>query len=383
MITPPNATAALRAPGQTRLSDSRPGGRTVDGTSSGAGPLSPGVVRRITVNGRAGVATTGAVVLNIQAVAPRSTGYLTAWPCAQPAPATSVLNVAAGGPSVANTTILALGTSALCVRSTAKTDLVVDLAEQFSSAAAFTPTGGRVIDSRTGLGGLGRLPAGLAVPLPALGADFVNVTVVNPAGPGYVSVIPCHLHFHFTSTVNFDGATTANLASVVQPDMCVTSSVDTDLVIDRIGSMQTTTEGLAHGSLAGRLLDTRNPPSNEPAAASRLQAGVVQRHRERPGRVRLDRERAVELVGERDEVLIRPLGDRPEQSRQPHVRILADGTDSAPGDPDRCSKSVVAATNSPQRSGSGRPECPGRHRMRPDALHPPPVDPRHPSPPSM
>lgn len=276
-VTPPSAAPALRAPGHTRLSDSRPGGRTVDGTGSGAGALTPGVVRKVTVTGRGGIVATGAVVLNIQAVNPLTSGYLTAWPCDQPQPATSLLNVTAGGPSVANTTILALGTSKLCVRSTAVTDLVVDTEEQFVADNGFVAATGRVVDSRSGLGGVTRLVAGVAQPLPDLGAAVVNVTAVNPSGVGYLSIIPCDWHSRGPSTVNFAGSTTANMAMPLQQDLCATSSVDSDLVIDRVGNLPATTQGLAHGPLADRLLDTRNPPSSEPSAVTRLRAGVVHR----------------------------------------------------------------------------------------------------------
>ncbi|MEQ1698490.1 MAG: hypothetical protein ABMA25_00175 [Ilumatobacteraceae bacterium] len=278
-VTSPTSPAVLLAKGQTRLSDSRPGGRTVDGTSSGAGPLSPGVIRKVTVAGRASVATSGAVVLNIEAVNPRGTGYLTAWSCNQPQPTTSLLNTTAGGPSAANTLIVELGTSKLCILSTGATDLVVDLQEQFSAAANFVPATGtlRVVDTRNGTGGLTRLAPGVATRLPDLAAEFVNVTAVNPAAAGHLSIQSCDAHFDFVSTVNFGAATTANVANPRQTDTCVTSSVATDLIIDRVGNGPADPNGVARGGFIwSRLLDTRRTSGNPPDV-TRLKAGVPTR----------------------------------------------------------------------------------------------------------
>lgn len=279
-LFPPTPPAVLLANGQTRLYDSRPGGRTVDGTGSGGGALSPGVIRKVTVTGRAGVLTTGAVVLNIEALNPRGAGFLNAWPCNQARPTTSLLNTAAGGPSVANTLIVELGTSKLCILSTAATDLVVDLQEQFAAAANFVPAAGtlRVVDTRNGTGGLTRLVPGVVTPLPDLGADFVNVTAVNPAGAGHLSILSCDAHFDFLSTINFGATTTANLANPHPGSGCVMSTVATDLIIDRVGDRPASGGEVSHGGATWtRLADTRRTPPDPTPPLTRLKAGVPTR----------------------------------------------------------------------------------------------------------
>lgn len=113
-----------------------------------------------------------------------------------------------------------------------------------------------------------RLRAGevLAVPVAgragidaAAGAVVLNATVTNPAGPGFLTVWPCGQARPGTSTLNFPaGGTVANAAVTTigtGGTVCVSSSVDADVVLDANG-----------WSLPGnfipvgpaRLVDTRN-----------------------------------------------------------------------------------------------------------------------------
>jgi hypothetical protein len=73
-----------------------------------------------------------------------------------------------------------------------------------------------------------------AVP-PFAAAAVVNLTAVDAVGAGYLSLAPCGAPSG-TSNVNFGpGTPTANLALVpagTGGDVCVSSSVDTHVIID-------------------------------------------------------------------------------------------------------------------------------------------------------
>lgn len=91
-------------------------------------PVEAGGVLRVPVVGSAGVpvGATGAIV-NVTAVDPRAAGYLTAYACDQPVPATSTVNHAAGVdvPNLAYAPLSAGGE--LCILSYADSDVVVDI----------------------------------------------------------------------------------------------------------------------------------------------------------------------------------------------------------------------------------------------------------------
>ena len=81
-----------------RLADTRPGASTVDGGSAGGGPVQAGSSVNVTVTGRGGVPRSGvgAVVLNVTAVAPTASSYVTVWPAGEAQPLASNLNLTPG-----------------------------------------------------------------------------------------------------------------------------------------------------------------------------------------------------------------------------------------------------------------------------------------------
>ena len=93
-----------------RLADTRPGAATVDGSFLGAGPLRAGSMLTVRVTGRGGVPATGvgAVVVNVTAVQPSETTYLTTYPSNTPRPVASNLNPAAGR-TTANLVVVPVG----------------------------------------------------------------------------------------------------------------------------------------------------------------------------------------------------------------------------------------------------------------------------------
>jgi hypothetical protein len=93
-----------------RLADTRPGQPTVDGAHAGGGPALAGSSLTFVAAGRGGVPSTGvgAVVLNLTAVRPTATTFLTAFPAGRARPLASSLNVAAGT-TRANLVVVPLG----------------------------------------------------------------------------------------------------------------------------------------------------------------------------------------------------------------------------------------------------------------------------------
>ena len=122
-----------------------------------------------------------------------------------------------------------------------------------------------------------RQPAGAPLAVPVLGrsgvpvdadAVVVTVTATEPVAGGFATVTACGAAPTGTSNVNFDaGATVPNLV-VVAPSadgsICVTSNVDTHLIVDVFGAF-------ANGADVGlvepqRLVDTRETPATAPDA---------------------------------------------------------------------------------------------------------------------
>jgi subtilisin family serine protease len=157
---------------------------------------------------------------------------------------------------------------------------------QYPSFTGVTPS--RFLESRPGLStvdgaqnGTGRVLAGSTIevvvdgraPVGAgAGAVVLNVTVVDPATAGFVTVYPCGTTLPNASSVNFTaGATVAN--SVVSKiggngRVCVYSPATTDLVIDATGWFGPT--GGFTGVVPARLLDSRPGLST----VDGLQAGI-------------------------------------------------------------------------------------------------------------
>ncbi len=89
------------------------------------------------------------VMLNITATRPAAQGFLAAWPCGQPQPATSSLNFAAGQ-TVANAALVGVGDGGkICLVSNATTDILVDLQGTFGAGSPYNPIApAQALDSR-------------------------------------------------------------------------------------------------------------------------------------------------------------------------------------------------------------------------------------------
>jgi hypothetical protein len=270
---PPAGLIAIRP---VRLFDTRPG--EPDGAVAVAKQrIGPAKVLRVPAADAAAVdpAMIGALSLNITVVGPQADGYVTVYPCGE-LPLVSSVNFRSGQ-TVPNAVLTPVSPDGeVCVYASTTLDVVADLNGWASSAFGFTaiePT--RLFDTRQGepdgaapvtkqrYGGPGNLlrvgVSGLAaVPVRGAAAVSLNVTVVDPVGPGYLTVYPCGER-PLASNLNFAGGQVVANA-VVAPlsasgQICVYSSVLTDLVADVSGWFPEGSE--LTSSSPARLIDTR------------------------------------------------------------------------------------------------------------------------------
>ena len=116
-----------------RLLETRADLSTVDGLANGDGARTTGSVTELVVVGRGGVPSgASTVVLNVTVVGSERAGYATVYPCGIDAPLASNVNYSAGQ-TVANAVIVGVGArGSICVRTSQRADLVVDVTGAFS-----------------------------------------------------------------------------------------------------------------------------------------------------------------------------------------------------------------------------------------------------------
>src|SRR5829696_351107 len=192
----PPARAAVTPLQPDRVLDTRVG--------LGAAPriLEPGTVIALPLPNARGV--DAAVSLNLTATEAAAAGYLTAWPCGQPRPSTSVLNFVPQRTS-ANFVAVGVGDGGVCLSTSAPVHVVADLMGTFAGGQELKgepPV--RLVDTRTTNAPLSAgVERRLRVAAPAGAvAAALNVTVVGPAADGYVTAYPCGTS-PLASTVNF------------------------------------------------------------------------------------------------------------------------------------------------------------------------------------
>src|SRR5690606_7526434 len=115
-------TISLEALPGDRLADSR------DGTGGWNGPFAPGSVRRVdVVAGRPGAARAPAAASNVVALRATEPGFVQVYPCDGSAPSTSVVNYTPGGPTSNLVTVELATDGELCVSTSTRADVIVDL----------------------------------------------------------------------------------------------------------------------------------------------------------------------------------------------------------------------------------------------------------------
>jgi hypothetical protein len=126
----PSTGATVSPVVPARLLDTRPGGTTIDGQFAGAGALGAHGSLDLIVAGRGGVPPGGATaaVLNVTAVTPTGTGFVTVWPTGYPRPSASNLNFVPGQ-TRPNLVIATLGSGGevSIFNSAGQTQIIVDV----------------------------------------------------------------------------------------------------------------------------------------------------------------------------------------------------------------------------------------------------------------
>ncbi len=271
---------ALVSVDPARLLDTREGASTVDDLLAGGGRVAGGSVTTVAVAGRADVdESASAAMLNVAAVGPSSDGFLTVFDCADEVPNASSVNFVADVNSSNGSLAQIDADGDVCVYSSVDAHLLVDV-------TAFVPADGspmsvapsRLVDTRVdaaadatidGLDvGSGPVSGGTVQEVVVAGrgdvpadaaAAVLNVTAVQPAAAGYLTVAPCGTSTPLASNLNYvAGTTVPNLAIVgLGPDgsVCIYSEADTDLLVDVSGFVDA--GGTPTSVIPARLSDSR------------------------------------------------------------------------------------------------------------------------------
>ena len=189
--------------------------------------LTAGGVIELVVAGRGGVPPSGAdsVVLNVAAVDPTGSGYVTVWPSGQPRPLSANLNYTAAR-NVPNLVVCKLGAGGAVslYASGADLDLVADVVGCFTASGAglVAVTPARLLDTRIGLGSRqGVVSGGSEIDLGVVGvggiasnasAVILNVTATDTTADTFVTVYPNGVGRPNTASLNvMRGDTIGNL----------------------------------------------------------------------------------------------------------------------------------------------------------------------------
>lgn len=189
-----------------------------------------------------------AVSANFTVDRPAAPGFLTVYDCGE-VPLTSNVNFA--DRAVPNASLVPVDANGdICLYASADTDVIVDVngwvlaGSDVDAARLSTVPPARLADTRSS----GRLAAGSVLRVKVAGragvaadaaAAVLNVTVVDPAASGYLSVYGCDGERPFVSNTNFVAGET-RAAAAVSPlsgsgEVCVFSLVDADVLVDVSG----------------------------------------------------------------------------------------------------------------------------------------------------
>ena len=222
----------------TRLVDTRPGEH--EALAVAQQRLVAGGLLTVDIGSWSGSAGATAATVNVTASTPQGSGFISVLPgpCAAVSlpPTTSNLNVTAGRDVAASATV-GLGNGQLCIFASTATDVVVDLQALHGATGGATSVVDprRIVDTRNAV----RIGSGQTLPV-ELGSvpevAIVNLTAVNPAGSGFLTLYPCGATMPTASNLNVvRGVIVANRALVstgATSRFCLYSSVQTDAVID-------------------------------------------------------------------------------------------------------------------------------------------------------
>lgn len=222
--------------------------------------LGPGASLDLQVTGQGGVPTVGAqgVVMNVAVTNTTEQSYLTVYPTGGERPLAANLNWVAGDTN-SNRVFAKLGTGGRVTifNADGQTDIIVDANGWFtdssqagSSGAYVALTPARLVDTRTGTGGIpGPRPGGsvadvqvtgqAGVPASGVSAVILNATVVGPSGPGFLTLFPSASAVPLASDLNYaTGEIRPNLVVVKLGDggkVSLYTPVSTHVVLDVAG----------------------------------------------------------------------------------------------------------------------------------------------------
>ena len=226
------------------------------------GKFAPLDSRTFTVAGVAGVpSNVESVVLNITAVSPTGTGYVTAYPdnTTRPDASNLNLNLKSDRSNLAVVKVGSNGKIRLFVAEAA-THLIIDVFGYFKTATGtegktttINPT--RIFDTRNGIGTTkSRMNPGQTRAVQVAGAFgvpsnatavYLNVTSVNASAWGWLAVWPTGLPMPNSSSVNFPGGSIVPNMAIVQlgangtlqiyNDAGVSGTTSSDVLIDVLG----------------------------------------------------------------------------------------------------------------------------------------------------
>ena len=197
-----------------------------------------GATRRVDFGDAVPEGTT-AVALYVGSARASTNGFFTATPCGETSDASTV-NYRASTP-IGAPTIVALGEDDdVCVSSSGRSDLVIDLQGAFTDDAdglTFDPLPmpERLVDTRDST-----RPAEVVVAVPAGSAAVaVNLTAIRASDNGFLSAYPCGTPTE-AANLNFrtGGAWAASAIVQVSADdtICVRANVSTDIAVDITGT---------------------------------------------------------------------------------------------------------------------------------------------------
>ncbi|NNN20781.1 MAG: hypothetical protein HKL80_02100 [Acidimicrobiales bacterium] len=284
---------SLHSVTSTRVCDTRSG--ATDPSTYQGQTLGPGGLLDVAVAGSApGLIplSASAVVANVTAVGPTTSGFLTIWPAGLGMPTASSVNFSAGEIAVANLIEIPVGQGgAISIfNSTGNTDVLVDIVGWVGSASGGTlfnslpPT--RVIDTRVpslvptvspGSSINVQMEGVSGIPSSGVAAVAVNVTATDIYSPGgYLVAYATGAPKPDTSTLNFvENRAVANRAIVdlsLSGSMTITDfGVAADIVVDVTGYFSSTGY-LFHPLSPTRIADTR-PGSSYQLAGHTLVPG--------------------------------------------------------------------------------------------------------------
>ena len=206
---------------------------------------------KVTGTGTAQVpADAKAVFLNVTTINAVGNGFITVFPCGSAQPLASSANTAVGEVR-ASLVAAKVGTNGnVCIYTQGSTDIIVDLQGYEPVTSNYVPlVPERVLDSRPAsqVGYSGLKPTGgqtLEVKVTGFGTSqipatassvLLNLTAVDPDGPGWATVYPCGSPRPATSNLNFQSGAISNLVSAKVGDggrVCIYTQNSTHLVAD-------------------------------------------------------------------------------------------------------------------------------------------------------